>query len=75
MRNNFDIFMITESKLDSSFPNSLFHIPGCRLFRKARSKNGVDLMCYLNQHLSVKIVTSNKFPKKSGSFNNKSNTK
>ena len=74
MRNNFDIFMITESKLDSSFPNSQFHIPGYRLFRKARSKTGVDLMFYLNQYLSVKIATSNKFPKKSGSFTNKNNT-
>ena len=62
IRNNFDIFIITESKLDSSFPDSQFHVPGYRLFRKDRKKNGGGLMCYINQDLPVKIVTSYKFP-------------
>ena len=43
IRNNFDTFIITESKLDSSFPNSQFHIPGYRLFRKDYNKNGGGL--------------------------------
>ena len=45
IRNNFDIFVITESKLDSSFADSQFHVPGYRLFRKDRNKNGGGLMC------------------------------
>ena len=63
IRNNFDIFVITESKLDSSFADSQFHVPGYRLFRKDRNKNGGGLMCYINQDLPVKIVTSYKFPR------------
>ena len=62
IRNNFDIFITTESKLDSSFPDSQFHVPGYGLFWKDRNKNGGGLMCYINQDLTVKIVTSYKFP-------------
>ena len=61
IRNNFDIFVITERKLDTSFQDSQFHIPGYRLFRKDRNKNGGGLMCYINRDLPVKIVTNNKF--------------
>ena len=43
IRNSFDTFIITESKLDSSFPNSQFHIPGYRLSRKDYNKNGGGL--------------------------------
>ena len=62
IRNNFDIFIIMESKLDSSFPDSQFHIPGYTLFRKNRNKNGGGLMCYINQDLPVEIATTYKFP-------------
>ena len=41
-----------ENKLDSSF----------RLFRKDRNENRGGLMCYVNQNLPVKIVTSYKLP-------------
>ena len=51
-----------ESKLDSSFPDSQFHIPGYTLFRKNRNKNGGGLMCYINQDLPVEIATTYKFP-------------
>ena len=43
IRNNFDIFITTESKLDSSFPDSQFHVPGYRLFRKDHNKSGGGL--------------------------------
>ena len=62
IRNDFNIFIITDSKLDSYFPDSQFHILGYRLFRKDRSKSWSGLMCYINQDLPVKIVTSYKFP-------------
>ena len=61
IRNNFDIFVITERKLDTSFQDSQFHIPGYRLFRKDRNKNGGGLLCYINRDLPVKIVTNYKF--------------
>ena len=62
IRINFDIFIITESKVDSSFSDSQFHIPGLRLFRKDRNKNGGGVMYYISQNLPVKEVTSYKFP-------------
>ena len=34
IRQNFDIFLVSKTKLDSSFPWSEFTIPGDRLFRK-----------------------------------------
>ena len=61
IRNNVHIFIIRESKLDPSFSNSQFHIPGYRLFRKNRNKNEGGLMCHVNPDLPVKIVTSNTF--------------
>ena len=61
IKDNFDIFLITESKLDPSFPNSQFYIPGYRLFTKDRNKNGGGVIFYINQDLPVKLVT-NKFP-------------
>ena len=62
IRINFDIFIITQSKVDSSFSDSQFHIPGLRLFRKDCNKNGGGLMYYISQNLPVKEVTSYKFP-------------
>ena len=37
IRNHFDIFLVSETKLDSSFPGSEFTIPGERLFCKDRN--------------------------------------
>ena len=55
----FDIFLINESKLDSSFPNAQFSIPpGYKLFRKNRNKNGGGLVFYINQDIPCKMVTS-----------------
>ena len=61
IKNNFNIFIVTESKLGSGFSDSQFHIPGYRLFRKDGNKNGGGLMCCINYDLLVKIVTSYKF--------------
>ena len=36
----FDAFLLRESKLDSSFPDSQFSIPYYRMIRKDRNKNG-----------------------------------
>ena len=59
---NFDIFTTTKSKLDSSFQDSQYHIPGYELLRKDRNINGGDLICYINQDLPTKIVTRYKCP-------------
>ena len=39
VHNKIDILVVTESKLDDTFPDSQFHIPGYKLpFRKDRNK-------------------------------------
>ena len=39
---NFDIFLIPESKIDSTFPNIQFKINGYKLFRRDRNRFGGD---------------------------------
>ena len=34
---NFDVFLVSETKLDESFPNNQFSITGYRMFRKDRN--------------------------------------
>ena len=46
---NFDIFLISESKIDSTFPNMQFKINGYKLFRLDRNKLGKGLILYLNR--------------------------
>ena len=48
---NFDIFLISESKIDSTFPNMQFKINGYKLFRRDRNRFGGSLMLYLS-HVS-----------------------
>ena len=40
IKDTFDTFLLRESKLDSSFPDSQFSIPYYRIIRKDRNKNG-----------------------------------
>ena len=52
-----DILMITEAKLDDSFPVSQFFIQGfCTLFRLDRNKNGGGILLYIRSN-----ITSTKF--------------
>ena len=48
---NFDIFLISESKIDSTFPNMQFKINGYKLFRRDRNRFGGGLMLYLNEEI------------------------
>ena len=47
----FDVFLVSESKLDSSFPGAQFKIPGYRIFRQDEDKYGGGLMFYINQNI------------------------
>jgi len=51
---NFDVFLISESKLDSSFPDAQFFIPEYRIFRKDRNANGGGLFFYVNEDIPCK---------------------
>ena len=55
---NFNIFLISESKLDASFPNNQFKINGYKCFRCDRNKYGGGLMFYIGEGIPCKILTN-----------------
>ena len=60
IQNTFDIFLVCETKIDSSFPNQQFFIPEYRIFRKDRNARGGGLLFYVNQDRNCKVL--NKYP-------------
>ena len=48
----FDIFLISETKIDDSFPNAQFKIEGYKSFRKDRYAFGEGLLFYVNEKLN-----------------------
>ena len=61
-RNHFDIFLVSETELDSSFPGCEFTISGCRLFCKDRNQHGGGLIFYVNQGIPCKTINIFSFP-------------
>ena len=55
---NFEIFLISESKIDSTFPNMQFKINGHKLFRRDRNRFGGGLMLYLNEKIPCKFLNN-----------------
>ena len=54
--------MLSETKLDSGFPGSLFTIPGYRICCKDRNQYGGDLIFYVNDDIPCKTITTFDFP-------------
>ena len=54
-KDNLDILLITETKLDSSLPNAQFHIPGnCSPFRLDRNSHGGGILLFIREDLPSK---------------------
>ena len=53
---DFDIFLISESKLDSTFPNAQFKITGFKIFRYDRNRFGGGLLLYVNDKIPSKFL-------------------
>ena len=47
----FDLFLISKSKLDSTFPMNQFHIFGFKVFRRDRNRFGGGLILYINENI------------------------
>ena len=47
IKNNVDILLISEAKIDSSFPTAQFHIDGFTIYRRDRNENGGGLLLYM----------------------------
>ena len=56
-----DICLLSETKIDDSFPNSQFFVEGYRMFRKDRNKKGGGLILYINEDIPGKLINSYKF--------------
>ena len=49
--NNIDILLISETKIDSSFPNAQFHIDGYTTYRRDRNLNGGGMILYVREDI------------------------
>ena len=56
-----DICLLSETKIDGSFPNSQFFAEGYGMLRKDRNKNGGGLILYVNEDIPGKLINSYKF--------------
>ena len=57
----FDIFLISESKLDCTFPSNQFYITGFKQFRQDGNRFGGGLMLYINENIPCRPL--NEHPK------------
>ena len=63
VKDNIDIFMISESKLDDSFPDSQFLIEGFgKSFRLDRNRNGGGIMLFIRGDIPAKVISTGKNP-------------
>ena len=62
IKDTFDIFLLSESKLDSSFSDDQFSIPGYRIARKDRDRNDGELLLYINEYIPFKIIQNTNLP-------------
>ena len=62
MKNKIDICLISETKVDESFPNQQFKINGYKMFRKDRDRFGGGLMFYVNEQIPSKVLSLESIP-------------
>ena len=60
-----DILVVSETKLDASFPDSQFFIEGfCRPYRLDRNKNGGGILVYTRNDITSRVMNDYKLPDK-----------
>ena len=58
-----DILVITETKLDDTFPNAQFLVPGfSKPFRLDRNRKGGGVMIYVRENIPSKLLTKHVLP-------------
>ena len=62
MRNNIDISLFSETKLNEAFPNQQFKISGYKMFGRDRNKYGGGIMFYINENIPCKTVNVEGLP-------------
>ena len=63
IKENFSIFLVSETKIDESFPSDMFRIDGFSSYRLDRDRFGGGLLLYVdaNQTISTKVCLSRSF--------------
>ena len=56
IKDNIDILLISESKIDSSFPTVQFHIDGYTIHRRDRNENGGGLLLYVREDVPSTLL-------------------
>ena len=51
-----DILLISETKIDSSFPTAQFHIDGYIIYRSDRNENGGGLLLYIRDDVPSDLL-------------------
>ena len=50
IKDNVDILLISETKIDSLFPKAQFHIDGYTTYRRDRNEDGSGLLLYIRDN-------------------------
>ena len=58
IKNNIDILMISETKLDSSFPNGQFQNGYSEPYRLHRNGNGAGILAFIREDIPTKLIDS-----------------
>ena len=59
--NNIDICVLSETRIDESFPNQQFSIRNYETFRRDRNKHIGGLLFYINENISCKLINDQIF--------------
>ena len=58
LQNNLDILLISETKIDSSFPTAQFQIEGYTTYRLDRNANGGGILLYIGEDMPSTLLNS-----------------
>ena len=59
IKDNIDILMISETKVDYTFPDGQFFLNGCgKPFRLDRNRNGRSIMLFIRNGIPGKVVST-----------------
>ena len=56
LHNNLDILLISETKIDSSFPTTQFQIKGYTTYRLDRNANGGGILLYIREDIPSTLL-------------------
>ena len=58
IKSKLDIFLVSETKIDHSFPNQQFSIDGYKIYRRDRNSFGGGLLFYVNVNIPCRELTA-----------------